>query len=90
MTYRDDHEAALLRIDALERENQTLVLENARLRRMPPPSRPVVAPPVIAPVAPPAAAHRPQPQLRPEMTDRELIVGGVMIAIISLLSVCNP
>jgi len=31
--YRNDHEAALARVDALEKENTKLAAENARLRR---------------------------------------------------------
>ncbi len=33
MSYRDDHDAALARVEALERETRQLEAENARLRQ---------------------------------------------------------
>ena len=82
--YRDDHEAALLRIDALERENQTLELENARLRRTPPPLRTVVA---RRPAPTPASRPR---AVRPDMTTKDWIIGGLLMAVIFVVNVCSP
>jgi hypothetical protein len=53
--YRDDHEAALLRIDDLERENEALRREVSVLRRVRWPSLPVSTP---TPVAPPKPTWR--------------------------------
>ena len=40
MSYRDDHDAALARVAALEREKRQLEAENARLRQQSEPSPP--------------------------------------------------
>ena len=83
MLYRDDHEAALLRIESLERENDKLAQENARLRGAPPrSSRPALAP------RPAPNQQRPQP--RPKTDTQEWIIGGVVMAVIYALSVCTP
>jgi hypothetical protein len=60
--YRDDHDAALLRIDALERENDALSREVDRLRTMQ-----SAAPPVIASARTVIASSPPPPTF--DLTD---------------------
>lgn len=81
MMYRDDHEAALLRIESLQRENDRLARENARLREAPPRSPRTVAP---RRVVQRRAAYR-----GADMTTQEWIVGGLIMAVLVVLNICT-
>jgi hypothetical protein len=81
MMYRNDHDAALLRIEALEHENATLTREVAQLRATPAPSRQAVTQRLVP--------DRRRAKGRTDMTTHDWIMCGFIVMVVVLMDLCN-
>jgi hypothetical protein len=74
MSYRNDHDAALLRVDALEADNARLAAENAKLR-------------AGETVAPPEPSHSKKPELGVEQRADKSLLGVIAAIVIAGLAI---